>query len=72
MDPRILGSQDPLPWRYARQSLYKLEDHGEGKNKNSISRIQSYLLVKIARFPPLCGGGDPPIDDSDMDESMTI
>ena len=29
-------------------------------------------MVKIARFPPLCGGGDPPIDDSDMDESMTI
>ena len=29
-------------------------------------------MVKIARFPPLFGGGDPPIDDSDMDESMTI
>ena len=28
--------------------------------KNSISRIQGYLLVKIARFPPLCGGRDPP------------
>ena len=32
----------------------------------------SYLLVKVARFPPLCGGGDPPIDDSDMDVSKTI
>ena len=28
-------------------------------------------MVKTARFPPLCGGGDPPLDDSDMDVSQT-
>ena len=63
----------------------ELEDRGEGgrvlNQQVSILKLfleqklhfknTCYLLVKTARFPPLCGGGDPPLDDSDMDVSQT-